>query len=410
MRIIIVEDKSEKAQEIMDLLKKGGHLVDHVFCVNDFTKRIRDKRFEIAIIDLKVPNYDNEEPSLDNGCKIVQDLYGISSSEFYLPKMVFVISEYLDEKYSKKIESYPISIIKYTSDGDWKEVLNNRLDYIGKKEADVVILTAVEREYDAVKRWDIWNDGDDVRNFQYQQAILRNRENDDLKVVLLKQQEMGMVCATDLAGRAIRIFNPRLVIMCGICAGRHDGDLELGDIVVARSAWDYGSGSYSEIKQGRKAPKLDFSPAPSYINLNLKEESDLKKIEKYLPSIKENLREEATQNEEKEMFGIALDMINHKTKLSIGSMATGAAVIKSSYFTEKYIKAQNRKYSGIDMETYGVYYAAKQAQTKPDFFAIKSIVDKANSGKDDSVQDYCARLSADFVKCYLEKYYVKRYE
>ena len=94
-----------------------------------------------------------------------------------------------------------------------------------------------------------------------------------------------------------------------------------------------------------------------------------------------------------------------KTVLHQGAMATGAAVIKAEQFVTMFVEDQNRKYSGIDMETYGVYYAAKHGGIQ-EFFSIKCVSDLADSGKSDAFQSYCAKLSAEFAQHFIENKYI----
>ena len=58
---------------------------------------------------------------------------------------------------------------------------------------------------------------------------------------------------------------------------------------------------------------------------------------------------------------------NHNDKkissLKCGALPSGSAVIASKEFIEKFVAPQYRKFLGIDMETYGVYYACKNAKS-----------------------------------------------
>ena len=83
--------------------------------------------------------------------------------------------------------------------------------------------------------------------------------------------------------------------------------------------------------------------------------------------------------------------------MRIGPLASGAAVIQNEEVLHKYIEPYQRKVLGVDMETYGVYYACENAfEPVPEFFSIKAVSDYANSQKNDGYQEYCAFLSANF--------------
>ncbi len=59
----------------------------------------------------------------------------------------------------------------------------------------------------------------------------------------------------------------------------------------------------------------------------------------------------------------------------------------------------NRKLIGIDMEIYGLFYAAKSFAylNKPIAFAVKSLSDFADHSKNDKYRMYAAHTSAQFI-------------
>lgn len=71
------------------------------------------------------------------------------------------------------------------------------------------------------------------------------------------------------------------------------------------------------------------------------------------------------------------------------------------------IQNQIRDVIAIEMEAYGVYYAAKWAiEPKPRFVAIKSVCDFADVEKGDDYHDYAAYTSARILQCLAEEYFV----
>ncbi len=63
----------------------------------------------------------------------------------------------------------------------------------------------------------------------------------DLHIVAAVQNDMGMVPAAILATKTVRAWRPKLVAMVGICAGVR-GRVNLGDIIIGKQVFDYGSG------------------------------------------------------------------------------------------------------------------------------------------------------------------------
>lgn len=177
---------------------------------------------------------------------------------------------------------------------------------------------------------------------------------------------------------------------------------------VASTAWDYGSGSVEEAKEknSKRTSEIVFNPAPDYISLHVK---NTNVFDWYTPEkidiLKSSLEKDAKDKSDGKLLDIISKEQKRKTRLHQGSMATGAAVIKAEQFVNMFVKEQNRKYSGLDMETYGVYYAAKHSEVQ-DFFAVKCISDLADVEKDDRFQEYCVQVSATFIRDFITTKYV----
>lgn len=78
----------------------------------------------------------------------------------------------------------------------------------------------------------------------------------DIRVALLSQSMMGMLPAAILTTKVLRLCEPDYVVMTGVCAGV-EGRTNKGDILIADSVFDYGSG---KIIEGELHP--DYSPVP----------------------------------------------------------------------------------------------------------------------------------------------------
>jgi len=90
--------------------------------------------------------------------------------------------------------------------------------------------------------------------------------------------------------------------------------------------------------------------------------------------------------------------------IHIGPVATGAAVIANSK-TIEVIKQSKRKVLGIEMEIFGVMYAAMNcSKPRPYVFGLKAVCDFADSNKSDGFQDYAAYVSARVLYKLIELY------
>ena len=81
-------------------------------------------------------------------------------------------------------------------------------------------------------------------------------------------------------------------------------------------------------------------------------------------------------------------------KLVAGPMVTGSSVVASKDI-QNVFKGQHRKMAGIDMECYGMYYAASNHAGAPvRTLCIKAVSDLADRAKSDDHQQYCSFISA----------------
>src|SRR5699024_1900529 len=128
--------------------------------------------------------------------------------------------------------------------------------------------------------------------------------------------------------------------------------------------WDYGSGKWKG-EEGKN--EQTFLPDPNYISISAGLQSlFMKNYDNVLREIRVKWNKETRQN------------INIDNHLRIGPLASGAAVIQNEEVLHKYIEPYQRKVLGVDMETYGVYYACENAfEPVPEFFSIKAVSDYA---------------------------------
>lgn len=404
MNILLLEDISEKAQLVRGHLQRHNHNVTSCFCADDARAELKKNKYDALIVDLKVPKVNATDSDVSHGITLIQAIFGSTRVAFFRPEIVIVLSQHFDDSVKSSLQTYPICMIPYTVNEAWKTPLINRLDYYDRRRCDIAIITAVDVEFEAVKRWG-WQDGRDIPHFTYYSKNITNSEGKVLKAVLVKLKDMGMVCATNTTDRIIHYFGPKCIIMTGICAGRK-GAVSLGDLVVASQAWDYGSGSIEEVQKSRNVKDIVFCPAPDYISMKA---NPTNVFDWYTPEkirdLKDGLLKDAQESLNVKLLEIALKERERETKVYQKTMATGAAVIKAEQFTNKFIKEQNRKYLGIDMETYGVYYAAEHGGVK-EFFTVKAVSDLADTEKNDEFQSYCAKLSAAFALHFITNRYI----
>ncbi|MBQ2527458.1 MAG: hypothetical protein II544_01780, partial [Spirochaetales bacterium] len=87
-----------------------------------------------------------------------------------------------------------------------------------------------------------------------------------------------------------------------------------------------------------------------------------------------------------------------------GPLASGTAVVANKSILQKQVMTAFNDTKGVEMEGYGVAYAATHAmEPKPHVIIAKSICDYADERKDDKYQRFAAYTSCGLVKDLLER-------
>lgn len=245
-----------------------------------------------------------------------------------------------------------------------------------------VIIYVTEIEKQAVMRMYDWSnltiEGDDQA---YMEAFVE-RDGRRLRIISAQQDEMGMTASAALTMKMISLFTPEYVIMPGIAAGTGDitdsSGQEYGDVLLASSVWNFSNGKYvspneSEIVFG----EVGFNPRPTVVDIS---GDHLDKILEYIKS---------DENE----------FCTH-----FGPLASGTAVVANQTILQKQVLTRFEDTEGVEMESYGVAYAATHAMNpKPHVIIAKSVCDFADERKDDMYQQFAAHTSCGLVKDLLDK-------
>lgn len=278
---------------------------------------------------------------------------------------------------------------EYTVTAKFTSKDNNKAHDEEKSEVetvDVVLITAVEDEYLAVRKnfrnafAEYYNNG-----FKYCLVNYEIAHGKTVVMAIFKQTNMGLVSASMTATYAVNKFNPKILLMCGVCAGV-EGKSNLGDLIVFSPVFDYGSGKYSS---GRFFPdyrqrQIDGSVRPI--------------VEKMRCDI--NLRREIKDAWENHIGKPETELTIH-----IYPAGSGAAVITDEAVMEE-IKNHQRTLGAIDMEAFAIAEVASAALTKEiPWLVVKGVQDFASPLKNDQFREYAAFVSGVFAKHFIERYF-----
>lgn len=135
-------------------------------------------------------------------------------------------------------------------------------------QADVLIITALKEEYDAVLKVDVgavgvWtvdqnSSGIDVA-FRTYQAM----DGRPIRIALAWAGHMRTVATAYAAGCLIEMLAPRCLAMCGVCAGRR-GKVNPGDVIIGSLLYKYDTGAISTEydDQGVRHDRFQAEPNP----------------------------------------------------------------------------------------------------------------------------------------------------
>jgi nucleoside phosphorylase len=191
---------------------------------------------------------------------------------------------------------------------------------------------------------------------------------------------MGLTATAIIATQMLLLFRPRLIAMVGVAAGTKSAYRSFGDILVADPSVDYASGKWT-LEDGAEVFQPDTFPLP---------------IE---PRLRTLVQDDARTRDGLDDIATAWQGARPPSRLSIHIGPLGAAdqVVDSARRVAE-VKRNWRKLVGIEMETYALYRAAREAPTPaPLFISFKSVCDFAEQ-KGDDWQAYAAYTAAQYAR------------
>ncbi|MDE3736407.1 hypothetical protein PSH28_07375 [Pseudomonas resinovorans] len=393
MKILIVDDEIEKAHEISRMFHSAGIAAEirHETTAVSARRTLQSSYFDMLIIDLNLPNGMQDSASVDGGIELLDIL--LLDENVKLPSDVFFITgkEELVQEAKEKAAARGAVLWQYGAESSaWRTMLIGRAKYFQAKSrrclsslnVDVVIVTALQSpELDAVLElkygWTSRRFKGDPTTYHF--GILK-RDDVEISIVAVSASRKGMPSSAALAAKAVFQFSPQYLVMLGICAGI-PGRANLGDVIVADPAWDYGSGK--KALDANKTPVFQASAYQMPLDPQIKQVvADLIRDGRAVQNIRANWSEATPQG-----------------ALSVRSapMASGASVISDDNESRSVV-LQHREVAAIEMEAYAVMAAVEYAVAPaPIAIAIKSVCDFADPHKNDDWQRYAAYTSAAFA-------------
>ncbi len=401
VNILIVDDDTARTREICLEISIDDVDIDFATTKIQALKNMTDKHYDLVIIDIMLPDDAKTlTPAQDGGKSLLAQME--NTKRIKKPLNIVAITQGVDvyKKIKPEFDSKLIPLFLWTtSNTECKKAIKNKIEYLIKIDkqkqrairADIAIVTAVETEYNSVQAlFDNWETVE-LPNDPTIYKIATTTINDlNKKIVLVMLPEMGMTAASCFTTKLLLLFQPKQIYMVGICGGIK-GEIELTDVIVASASWDYGSGKIKP--RSAENTYYELEPSPNQVGINASIASEIRTYKDEI--IGEIISEWKALYPDKHIA----------PKVYLSPMPSGAAVICDETVFSELIRPQHRKCVGLDMESYGVYFASKYCVKETiDFLSIKSVSDFADIEKNDNYHDICCFISSRFLIKFLERH------
>lgn len=273
IRILIMDDNTDKTNRIKSVLTGmcmvNADNIEIARSLNSGRNKLLKNLYDLLLLDLVLPVNDDDPIEPGKSEDFINELYRIG--RFKKPIYVIGLSQYEDKVVANtgKYENKLWKLIHYDlQKDDWEQILQNAVEAIvstkeqllailqNKNKYDIGVICALSEEFEQMKiasglEWKkVTIEG--ISN-DFFEADLRTELGHTLKIIAGRNNMAGMQAASVMASCMFSLFNIESLFMTGICAGFKKGEIDsidFGDIFIAESEYDYGSGKLCESEDG----------------------------------------------------------------------------------------------------------------------------------------------------------------
>lgn len=403
VNILIMDDKSEKTESVKKILVTdcgiSSQSIDCASCIAEGRDFLSKKYYDLLILDLVMPLYEDDEVNHEEAPNFIDEIF--ENPNIKEPNQIIGLTAYDDEYEALKLrfEEKLWKLIKYSeSNLDWRNAIKNSvfhllrmkqhmLDSIVNKDSfDIGILCALQEEFTCLieafdkEKWT------NVRvpgiSIPLKARCITSAMGEEYRIIAACVGKPGMVATASMAMALFDLTGIDKLFMTGITAGFESDSIALCDIMIAKSSMDYASGKL--VEEGLDEKKICLLKEIQVMNANM----ELQNLAGQL-SEDDELMNKLNQHLKKVHLNADRD-----SKAHIIPVACGPFVVASKEAINM-IKEPDRKLKALDMEAYGLYYAAYLCQKKA--LWIKGVSDFADSNKGDLYHQKAAYSSAYFL-------------
>ena len=414
LTILIMDDSPKKIETVKKVLIEGCGIDEKSITVAKSVaagrNAVRDKYFDIVLLDLVLPLFEEEDPIEDGGLSFIKQITSAGTS-IKLPTQIIGLTE-KDEAYKTEKEEFQSLLFNVIhckqGDNEWinqiQQVVNLTLrskDAIihslrNKYLFDIGIICALSEEFKQMieafggeEKWENVEIEEDLP-FLFKSTIVTTAQN-VIRVVAATPGRPGVIPTAVVSTLLYTLFRVKTVFMTGFSAGFPSNKLQLGDILIASSIEDYASGKLIGVDGSIKLLKeVHQIEAPTTLVLKMQELLD---DESTQPIVMSKIKKNNLQKESRESY-----------QPMMAATCCGPYVVTSNEAVNN-VKEQNRKLEGLDMEGYGLYLTSKILTNEHQKGAMwmKGVGDFANPDKTDGYHDTCSYGSASLLYHFIKE-------
>lgn len=412
IRVLIMDDTPDKTTKIKSVLKERCLLkeeeIEWAGSINSGRRKLASMVYDLLILDLVMPINDGDEVEAEgNSESFIEELSRVG--RLHKPVYIIALTQYEEkvEKHRKSFAKKLWKLIHYDlKETDWEDVLQEAVDTIvatkgqlkksmeDERHFDVGILCALPEEFEQMKLAfsNQWNSVP-LAGLPYQlySTMVRTEYGHTIKVIACCNNVPGMQAASITASFLLSRFDLETLFMTGFCAGfkkKGKTDVNYGDLFIADSEYDYGSG-----KLIKKDNEQVVMPEPKQMPCSYD----------VLGKLNDFITEQVAASKvfaELKRVGLLVEGME-VPNIHVGPGACGSYVVGDEAFMEQLVKEDNRNLKGLDMEGYGLYLAGHMLNKT--CVLVKGIADFGGKDKDDKYHKVCSYASAWFVQHFIKK-------
>lgn len=414
IKILVMDDSEKKIDIVKKVLIEGCGVKESnitvAMSVSSGRNAVRKTYFDIVLLDLVLPLFDNDEPVENGGLSFIKQIRSAGAS-IKVPTQIIGLTE-KDDAYKKEKEEFQSLLFNVIhckqGDNEWIQQIQQAVNFTARnKEAitnslfesrsyDIGIICALQKEFRQMieafggeEKWEDVELAEDIP-FLFKSTVITTEEN-ELKIIAVTPGRPGVIPTSVVTTIMYTIFHVKTVFMTGFSAGFPSEKLKLGDILIASSIQDYASGKLNDHDGTIKLLKeIHQVEAPTSLTLKMQELIDDDETQ---PNLMSKIKKQNLQQHQRDNY-----------QLLMAATCCGPFVVTSQEAVNG-LKELDRKLEGLDMEGYGLYLTSKilSKDYHKGAMWIKGVGDFADPQKADNYHDTCSFGSAALLYRFLKE-------